>query len=455
MFSYHLAIDIGASSGRLILSHLEDGHFVLEEAYRFPNGIWRKKEGALWDYDTLYSEIIKGLKLCHSLKKDPATIGIDTWGVDYVLLDENDEPIKPFFAYRDPRGIAASAIAHESLSFEEMYRLTGIQFQTFNTVYQLYDDSLRGRLRKAKDFLMVPEYLSFLLTGRKCHEYTNASTSGLLDAETKLWSKAIIKKLSLPDGLFLEEPKDPPFSLGSFKESIAEEVGFSSEILMVASHDTASAVAALPSEKPCTFLASGTWSLLGTEFKKPLISPMGMKKNFTNEGGLHEIRYLKNIMGLWLIQCLQREHPEMSFAEIAWEAERCQGFDYHLAIESRPYAFPKSISHVVQSECRRKGFPIPESVGGIAYALYNSLANEIAKGLKEIKALAGAAREELVIVGGGRKAAFLNDLIAEKTGKKIVLGSSEATALGNAALQSLYCHELRDETEMKKAIMAT
>ena len=169
MVSYHLAIDIGASSGRLILSHLEDGHFVLEEVYRFPNGIWRKKEGALWDYDALYSEMIKGFKLCHSLKKDPSTIGVDTWGVDYVLLDENDEPIKPFFAYRDPRGIAASAIAHESLSFEEMYRLTGIQFQGFNTVYQLYDDSLRGRLKKAKDFLMVPEYLSFLLTGRKCH----------------------------------------------------------------------------------------------------------------------------------------------------------------------------------------------------------------------------------------------------------------------------------------------
>ena len=145
----------------------------------------------------------------------------------------------------------------------------------------------------------------------------------------------------------------------------------------------------------------------------------------------------------------------MSFAEIALEAERCRGSDYHLAIEGRPYAFPKSISHVVQSECRRKGFPIPESVGEIAYALYNSLAHEIAKGLKEIKALAGVDREELVIVGGGRKATFLNDLIAEKAGKKIVLGSSEATALGNVALQSLYCHELRDETEMKKAIMAT
>lgn len=450
---YYAAIDLGASSGRLILGHWENGAFAFEEVHRFKNGVKETKDGLVWDVDALYHEILEGLKKCKALNKIPASIAIDTWGVDYALLDKEGKLIPPVFAYRDSRGEKAAEKVHAILPFADLYHETGIQFEPFNTIYQLYSDRLSGRLDKADDFLMVPAYLSYLLSGKRCHEYCECSTSGLLEPKSKKWDEKVIKKLGLPLSLFKREPQDPPFVLGPIKKEIAEEVGFSAQVVMVASHDTASSVVALPAQKPCTFLSSGTWSLLGIELEQPLLSEEGYKANFTNEGGVGRIRYLKNIMGLWLVQCLQKEYPSASFAMMAEEARKAKGFDYQLAIDDPVYLMPEKVTAVIAMECQKKGYPIPTTLGEFAYAIYCSLANDYARALLSIKKITGIDNPDLYVVGGGSKNLFLNELIAEKTHKNVILGSSEATSLGNLAMQALALKDLKDMPALKEAII--
>jgi rhamnulokinase len=450
---YYAAIDLGASSGRLILGHLEKGAFAFEEVHRFKNGVKETKDGLVWDVDALFHEIVEGLKKCKALQKIPESIAIDTWGVDYALLDKEGHLIPPVFAYRDGRGEKAAEKVHAVLPFSDLYQKTGIQYEPFNTIYQLYSDHLSGRLEKADDFLMVPAYLSYCLSGKKCHEYCECSTSGLLEPKSKKWNEEVLKKLCLPLPLFQREPQDPPFILGPLKKEIADEVGFNAQVVMVASHDTASSVVALPSKKPCTFLSSGTWSLLGIELSQPLVSKEGYEANFTNEGGVDRIRYLKNIMGLWLVQCLQKEYPSASFVTMAEEARKVEGFDYQLAIDDPAYLMPEKVTEVIVQECQKKGYPVPTTLGEFAYAIYCSLANDYARALASIKTITGIDNPDLYVVGGGSKNAFLNELIAKKTHKNVILGSSEATSLGNLAMQALALGDLKDMSALKEAII--
>ena len=304
---YHLAIDIGASSGRHILGRLQDGRLELEEIYRFENGIHEENGVLVWDIDNLVREVEAGIARCKDLGKIPATIAIDTWGVDYVLLDEHQQEILPAVSYRDSRTEASAAAVADLLPQTELYARTGIQKQCFNTIYQLYCDKQSGKLDRAAHFLMMPEYLSYKLTGVMKNEYTNATTTNLVNAEAKDWDTEILERLGIPTTLFLPLSL-PSTAVGELTAEIQQEVGFNATVLLCPSHDTASAVAACPLDDGSAYISSGTWSLIGTENTYPVTAPAALETNFTNEGGVeYRFRFLKNIMGMWLFQNIRKE----------------------------------------------------------------------------------------------------------------------------------------------------
>ena len=430
----YLAIDIGASSGRHIAAWREQGKWNMQEIYRFPN-LPQEQDGHLvWDLEQLCREVVNGLKACAQKGIVPDSLGIDTWAVDYVLLDEEDRPILPMFCYRDGRGAAAAKMVHEILPFDRLYARTGIQFQPFNTVYQMYWDKTQGRLERAANFLMLPEYLNFYLSGEKCHEYTNATSTGFLNANEKCWDKEILQKLELPEQLFRSEPKEPPVILGKLKPEIAAKVGFSCDVVLPATHDTASAIAALPQKG--AYISSGTWSLLGAELLAPVTTPEAMAANFTNEGGVGTIRFLKNIMGLWLVQCLKRElNDSYSFARLADLARQEANFDYHLDVNADRYLAPKSVMAEISAECREKGWPVPQTPGQFAHAIYQSLAHAYARAINQLETVTGQHFGTLCIVGGGANNGYLNELTEKAICRPVVTGSPEATTLGNILMQ--------------------
>ena len=431
----HLAIDIGASSGRHIAAWREGGSLKMQEVYRFSN-LPQEREGHLiWDLDRLCREVVSGLAACKEQGITPDSVGIDTWAVDYVLLDGEDRPILPLYCYRDERGAEGAELAHRVIPFEALYERTGIQFQPFNTIYQLCWDKAHGRLDNAADFLMLPEYLSFYLSGVKAHEYTNASSTGLLDAKGRTWDMEIVSALGLPERLFAAPPQTPPVKLGRLKSDIGSQVGFDCDVVLPATHDTASAIAALP-QKGTAYISSGTWSLLGAELAQPVTTPAAMKANFTNEGGVGTIRFLKNIMGLWLVQCLKRElNDQYSFAQLAQMAKDEANFDYQLDVNSARYLAPKSVIAEIDGECAQKGWPVSQTPGQYAHAIYQSLAHAYAAALDELESITGEKFDVLCIVGGGANNTYLNELTEQAIGRSVLTGSPEATALGNILLQ--------------------
>lgn len=297
-----LAIDIGASSGRHILGSVENGKIVLTEIYRFENGIKDENGTLVWDTERLLSEVKNGLKKCREIGKIPKTIAIDTWGVDYVLLDENKKELFPCVSYRDKRTDGIPSSEDFPISAKRLYNRTGIQTQDFNTIYQLWCDKKSGKLENARHFLMMPDYLSFKLTGKIANEYTNATTTGLVNAESKGWDKKILSMLDIDESLFLPLC-NPGTVLGEFSKNIQSELGFNSTVIFAPSHDTASAVAACPLDEKSVYISSGTWSLVGTENTFPVLTSEAQKANFTNEGGAeYRFRFLENIMGMWLFQ---------------------------------------------------------------------------------------------------------------------------------------------------------
>ena len=320
MGNYYLAVDIGASSGRHMLASMEDGKMKLEEVYRFPNGMDNKNGTLCWDVDRLFTEIKNGLKKCKELGKIPATMGIDTWGVDYVLLDEKDQILGDTVGYRDSRTNGMDEKVYEKISLSALYERTGIQKQIFNTIYQLMavKETHPEYLEQAKAILMIPDYFHFLLTGVKKNEYTNATTGQLVNPTTNDWDYELIDMLGYNKEMF--QPVSMPGTVvGEFTQDIQNEVGFNCKVVLPATHDTGSAVLAVPTnDDNAIYISSGTWSLMGIERKEADCSLRSMQANFTNEGGYdHRFRYLKNIMGLWMIQSVKKEFTEdLSFAEI-------------------------------------------------------------------------------------------------------------------------------------------
>ena len=427
--TYYLAIDIGASSGRHILSHIENKRLVLEEIYRFENNLVADENGLVWDIENLFSEILNGIKKCKEMGKIPKSIAIDTWGVDYVLLDENKKEIKPCFCYRDGRTNAVVDEVESLVSPARLYSKTGIQKQNFNTIYQLYADKKNGRLLNAKYFLMMPEYLSFKLTGVCKNEYTNATTTGLVNANAKTWDGDIISVLGLPKELFVAL-NTPSSLVGDLSADIQKAVGFNSTVLFAPSHDTASAVCACPMQDDDLYISSGTWSLIGTEITQPILNDPARKLNFTNEGGIdYRFRFLKNYMGMWLFQNIRRNlNKSMTYDEMMELAKKCGEYKYFDVNDSTLVA-PKnmidSIGKLIGSD----------DLGLILNSAYHSLAKSYSEAVAEIEAVTGKRFDAIHIVGGGCQDKYLNALTRDYTGKSVTAGPIEATATGNIVSQ--------------------
>ncbi len=425
---YYLAIDIGASSGRHIVGWMENGVLQTDEVYRFPNGVHNEDGHLVWDMKALFASIKAGIWAAFHRYHCIESLSIDTWGVDYVLLKE-DEEVWPCYAYRDSRTEAVIPQVHEKMPFSQLYRHTGCQFQPFNSVYQLYDDKRRGRLEGVTDFLMVPEYLLYKLTGVKAKEYTNATTMGMISAETGEFDTDIIDTLGLPRHLF---PKlsQPGTVLGMLKPEIAKEVGGNCKAVLCATHDTGSAVEGIPMEGNQPYISSGTWSLLGVKTPKPITDAGSEKANYSNEGGVGYNRYQKNIMGMWLVNELRRDLcPDMPFPEIVKAAQE-SACEQLVDANAQAFLAPESMKAAFDAAA-----PGLETVGDYFRCAYRSLAISYRDAIRELEENTGVAYEALYIVGGGAKNQFLNGLTEVSTGKKVIALPIEATALGNLMIQ--------------------
>lgn len=420
---------------------------ILEEIYRFPNGMVEKNGHKVWDVDKLFEEILTGMKKCALAGKIPYSMGIDTWAVDFVLLDENDRRIGDAVAYRDRRTEGMDRRVYGIISEEDLYLRTGIQKQIFNTIYQLMavKEQQPGQLEQAKSMLMIPDYFHFLLTGKKVQEYTNATTTQLADPVTKDWDMELIRKLGYPKEIF-QKIKKSGFEVGGLSGEIQKKVGFDCKVVLPPTHDTASAVAAVPTQdEHALYISSGTWSLMGTELKEADCSKVSMQHNMTNEGGYdYRFRYLKNIMGLWMIQSVKKESaPDLGFGEICALASK-EAITSFVDVNDARFLAPQNMTEEVKKACEESGQQIPQTVGELAAVIYHSLAECYAKTVEEIEALTGITYPKIQIVGGGANAQYLNELTAKYTGKDVCAGPTEATAVGNLAAQMIAAGELRD-----------
>lgn len=475
---YYLGIDIGASSGRHMLTWLENGVMKLEEIHRFSNGMEKVDGHLCWNLEKLFREILTGMQKCKDSGRLPDSVGIDTWAVDYVLLDGEDRVLGQSYAYRDHRTEAADGEVYKEVSPEELYRRTGIQKQPFNTIYQLMACKLQEpeNLERAEALLMIPDYFHFRLTGVKVQEYTNATTTQLVNAQTKDWDRDLINCLGFPERLF-QPILMPGTEVGRLLPEIIEEVGYDCKVVLPATHDTASAVMAVPaafpaevssdkvvlgngasmsvsfSEPAVLYISSGTWSLMGCERREADCSMAGMEHNFTNEGGYeYRYRYLKNIMGLWMIQSVRRELAEqMSFGEICEGAAK-ETIASLVDVNDGRFLAPESMAAEVQAACRESGQAVPEGLFPIAAVIYNSLAKCYADTMGEIEAATGVRYPAVHIVGGGANADYLNHLTAKECGRPVLAGPVEATVIGNAAAQMIAAGELGSLEEARECV---
>ena len=450
MNKYFAAVDIGGGSGRLILAHLDGGRIVSEEIHRFENVLLKKDGFLVWDTEMLFGEIKKGLALCKTAGKIPESVAIDMWGVDYVLLDENDKLVGHAVSNRDPRTEGMDAVLSERISEREMYEIAGIQKMTLNTVYQLLSTSKNQPewIEKAKTFLMLPDYMTFMLSGAKKCEYTNASTTSLMDARTHKWSERLLSACGVSPEI-MPEIVMPGTVAGNLLPEIQAEVGFDCKVVYAASHDTGSAVVSV-TEKDCIYISSGTWSLVGVELDGPDTSEEGRLMNFTNEGGYGgKIRYLKNIIGLWFIQTIRRELGKVhSYPELADMAREYDATKHRIDVFADRFLAPESMIEEIRSACSCPDMPI----GEVLATVYHSLAEAYAGVFMLVDKFAKRHVETVCIIGGGSRDTYLNELTARYSGRRVVRGVVEATATGNIAVQMIAGGVIADLDEARSII---
>ena len=469
----YLAIDIGASSGRHILGTVKDGQINLEEIYRFDNGQIRKNGHDCWDLEKLVASVKAGIDEAIS-KYEIESIGIDTWGVDFVLLDEKGELCSDAVAYRDERTKNADIeIEAQVLPFKDLYSRTGIQKASYNTIYQLWalKKESPDQLERAAHFLTMPEYLNYRLTGNIVHEYTDSSTTALLNAVKKDWDFELIEKLGLPRRIF-GKLEMPGAKVGEYKGV---------KVVLPAMHDTASAYLAVPArDDKAVYLSSGTWSLLGVENTLPITTLESCEANFTNEGGAWgRYRYLKNIMGLWMIQSIRRElnqveyvegkgaeatkealgmlkdyepNRKYSFAELEMMARDASEYNVTINVNEQRFMNPASMIGEVLSAAAEEGVA-PATIGEVMQCVYNSLAECYAAAISTLSYITGKTYTSINIVGGGSKDKYLNALTAEATGLEVFAGPTEGTAIGNLIVQMITGGEFSNLEEARKAIV--
>ncbi len=448
---YFLAIDIGASSGRHMLATLEGGIIKLEEIYRFANGPVRRDGGIFWDSERLFTEIIAGLRRAGELGKIPESVAIDTWGVDYVLIDLLGNKLSEPHSYRDTeRWDKAVPAVHAVVSQKQLYSKTGIQMQSFNTVYQLWADKCEGKLDRASAMLMMPEYFNYRLTGIVAHESSNASTSSLINTETYTWDTELIRALGYPERLF-QKPMSSSVILGEFSDETAALVGYRSKVALAPSHDTASAVLGSVANEGELFLSSGTWSLLGVVDNEAHTSELARSCDFTNEGYSNgKFLFLSNIIGLWMVQQLRHEEaPELSFSALT-ELARESVTAHRVNVNDSRFLSPENMKREIESTLGTE-LTLGESV----YVALASLAECYGSAIRKLEVLSDRKYETLNIMGGGSKNTLLNELTEASTGKRVVIGPTEATVVGNIASQMIAAGIISNLDEAKRIIKAS
>ncbi|KYH28447.1 MULTISPECIES: rhamnulokinase [Clostridium] len=452
-----IAIDIGASSGRLIVGTMKEEKIIIKEVYRFKNNMLKKNGSYYWDMDKLFKEIMNGLKEFAKEGINVESIGIDTWAVDYALLNRKNEMISQVYAYRDHRTDRTMEKVFKEKSPEAIYEKTGIQFQQFNTIYQLYEHVRANKeiVNNVDVFLMVPDYLNYLLSGKKAVEFTNATTTQLFNINNLDWDEDLISIVGLSKDIFPRVIKSGTI-LGELRKEVQEETGLGQvKIIAPATHDTGSAVASIPATtKDFAYISSGTWSLMGIESDTPICTEEARVFNFTNEGGVfNTYRVLKNIMGLWLIQEVQKLYDyKYSFEELVTLAEECKPFRSLINPNNSRFLNPKNMIKEIKNYCRESKQAVPETPGEIARCIYESLAFQYKNTLLEIKKISSKPINKIHIIGGGVQNKFLNQLCANFTNCEVYAGPVEATALGNLAMQFITLGEISSLKEARRII---
>lgn len=458
-----LAFDLGATSGRSVIGTLQDGKIEIRELTRFPNGITTVNGKCYWNLLGLFDSIKQGLAACAREGVKPHSIGIDTWGVDVVPLGEDGSILGMPRAYRDPYTDGAPERYFEIVPREVVYDKTGIQIMNFNTLYQIYAAVQEGYtpIVKAEKLLFMPDALSYMLTGKAICEYTIASTSQILNPRNGKFDESLLQAAGVSADI-LPDPQLPGQVIAPLCEALADETRIGRvDVVAVAGHDTASAVAAVPAENErFAYLSSGTWSLMGIETREPIISEESFRLNFTNEGGVDgTTRFLKNICGMWLLeQCRKewaRDGKEYTYPEIVAMANSAEPFAHFINPDDASFANPQSMLKAIEEFCVRTGQKAPESDAAVIRTIFESLALRYREVLEMLEKMAPFAIDVLHIIGGGSKNALLNQYTANATGKRVVAGPSEATAIGNVMMQAIGAGAVESLAEARKIIRAS
>ena len=458
---YFFAVDLGATSGRTIIGTLDDNRFNLEELTRFDNNLIQTGGHFYWDIYALYFEIIKGLKIVAQRQIEISSIGIDTWGVDFVFIGEDGAILRNPVAYRDPHtfGVMEKFFENE-VDKKTVYDITGIQFMNFNSIFQLYAMKLNddSALKNAKKILFVPDALSYMLTGEAVCEYTIVSTSELLDPRTKEIDPTLLKALGLERSQF-GRMITPGTQIGVLTEEVQQMTGLGAiPVIAVAGHDTGSAVAAVPAkDEKFAYLSSGTWSLMGIETKDAIINERSYDLNFTNEGGIEgTTRFLKNICGMWLYERCRKEWPEeirkMSHLELQGSAMNVEAFRSIINPDDAMFANPSNMIQGIQTYCKQTNQPVPETPAEICRCIFDSLALRYRQVFTWLAEFASFPLDTLHIIGGGSLNKYLNQFTANSLGVTVYAGPQECTAIGNIMLQAKAMGLVKDIWEMRAII---
>lgn len=458
--THFLAFDLGATSGRSILGTLHCGRLEMKELTRFPNQIIEVHGKFYWNIFSIYEHLKAGLIACMREGVKPESIGIDTWGVDFALVASDGTILGMPRAYRDPftNGVSEKYF-QKVLSRKKVYDITGIQVMNFNTLYQLYALKCSGdeALKAASKLLFMPDALSYILTGKMVTEYTIASTSQILNPKTKKIEKELLEKFGLSDSLFADIVM-PGHVIGTLTDNLAEESGLGKiPVVAVAGHDTASAIAAIPEvDEQFAYLSSGTWSLIGIEVKDPIINERSFELNYTNEGGIEgTTRFLKNITGMWLLECCRKEWAkqgrEYSYSAIAQMMDS-KTFHYFVDPDDPTFAAPKSMTSAIREYCSNHGFEVPQTDAEFVRCIFESLAMKYRFAMERLKEFAPHPIKRLHIIGGGALNDLLNQFTANAIGMEVIAGPSEATAVGNILIQAKAMGKVNSIHEMRKIV---
>ncbi|WP_413358851.1 rhamnulokinase [Bacillus subtilis] len=450
----YTAIDIGASSGRIMVGELNEGKLDIQEIHRFANGFSQRDGHCFWDIDHLLKQILQGLQKVKTLGYEHCTVGIDTWAVDYVLLDEKGDRLREAISYRDRRTDHTIDKLEHTLSKAAIYQKTGIQFQPFNTIYQLYEED-RELLKKTDKIMMVPDYLGYCLTGKAVTEITNASTTQLLNASTGNLDPELLEAVSVQEQQFAPLT-EPGCELGKLRNEWFPDYDLPAcKVMTVATHDTASAVIAAPGVNDgWAYISSGTWSLIGVENNTPIITDLALENNYTNERGANNtIRFLKNITGMWVIQEVRQQlQADYSFQQLAEEAEKTEPFQQFINLNDKRFLNPENMIKEIQHYCRQTRQKIPRTAGELACCIYSNLAIIYAIAIKELETITEKPIEQFHIIGGGARNDFLNQLTADMSGKAVYAGPIEATATGNLLMQMIAAKEVKNIKEARQVV---